>query len=127
MRHEPHQKYNCFPCSVVGTGTAYEYLTGKEFPMTMPKGINPDGYLPLKDEDAYIRQFLTVKKKKYFQRKERITLSEFLNNNKDAVAVCVLGHFIFVDGSDYWSFFNNECDMVVCAWYLERENNNESN
>ena len=118
MRHEPNPKYHNFPCSVVGTGTAYEYLTGNSFPMIMPKGIKDNGYLPLADEDAYIRQFLMVKKKKYYQRKDRITLSHFLSDYKGAAAVCVLGHFIFVDNGNYWSFFDNDEDPVVCVWYL---------
>ena len=118
MRYEPNSKYYCFPCSVVGTGTADEHLTGKDFSIVIPEGIKPDGYLPLADEDKYIKQFLTVKKKRYFQRKERITLSEFLCNYKGAAAICVLGHFVFVDNGDYWSFFDNDNDMVVCVWYL---------
>ena len=127
MRHEPSPKYNCLPCSVVGTGTAYEYLTGKDFPLTIPEGIKADGYLPLADEDAYIRQFLTVKKKKYFKRNERLTLAQFLRVYNGPAAVCVLGHFLFVDNGDYWSFFDNDSDMVVCIWYLEKEENYESN
>ena len=122
MRHEPNPKYHNFPCSVVGTGTAYEYLTGNPFSMDMPKGIKDNGYLPLSNEDAYIRQFLKVKKKKYYQRKDRITLARFLNDYKGTAAVCVLGHFIFVDNGDYWSFFDNDEDPVVCVWFLDREN-----
>ena len=118
MRHEPNSKYNSLPCSVVGTGTAYEHLTGKEFTIALPEGIKPDGYLPLADEDKYIRQFLNVKKMKYFQRKVRIPLAVFLHDYKGAATVCVLGHFVFVENGDYWSFFDNDNDMVVCVWYL---------
>lgn len=119
MRYEPDLRFYYSPCSVVGTATAYEHLTGKLFPMgSMPQGLKPDGYLPLADEDKYIREFLRVKKKKYFRRNERQTLVVFLREYKGAAAVCVLGHFVFVDNGDYWSFFDNDNDMVVCVWYL---------
>lgn len=121
MRYEPDPKFNGLPCSVVGTGCAYEYLSGDYFstaPKNMPFGLSSDGYLSLKCEDQYIRRFLTVKKKRYFEKNERITLAEFLATNKGPAAICVLGHFIFAVDQDYWSFFDNLTDKVICVWYL---------
>jgi hypothetical protein len=121
MRYEPDPKFNGLPCSVVGTGTAYEYLTGAYFstaPKNMPFGLKSNGYLSLRCEDAYIRRFLTVKRKKYYEQKERVTLGEFLKDYKGPAAICVLGHFLFAANGDYWSFFDNESDKVVCVWYL---------
>ena len=45
---------------------------------------------------------------------------QFLENNKDKCCVCVYGHFIYVDGQDYYSFFENEQDPVVCVWYIRQ-------
>lgn len=121
MRYEPDQKFLGLPCSMVGTGCAYEYMTGSYFSTASknrPAGLQKDGYLPLNMEDKYIRQFLQVKKKKYFKRDERITLAEFLRDYKGPASICVYGHFIFAVDGNYWSFFDNDTDMVVCVWYL---------
>jgi len=121
MRYEPDPKFRELPCSMVGTGCAYEYLKGDYFSTARknyPFGLKPDGYLSLDLEDKYIRQFLSVKKKRYYKKDERITLSEFLKTCKEPAAICVLGHFIFAAGGDYWSFFDNDNDLVVCVWYL---------
>lgn len=48
-------------------------------------------------------------------------LLQFLSENTNRAAVCVLGHFIYVNGEDYWSFFNNENDPVVCVWYIKEQ------
>lgn len=123
MRYEPDPKYLELPCSVVGTGCAYEYLTGYQFPLnnkTMPYGLKADGYLPLDKEDAYLRKFVQVTKKQYFKRGERPKLKEFLKDNKGPAAVCVYGHFIFAVNGDYWSFFDNDNDEIVQIWYLTK-------
>lgn len=121
MRYNPDQKFSGLPCSVVGTGTAYEYMTGDYFstsPRNLPRGLKSDGYLTLEAEDKYIRQFLTVKRKVYVKRDDRITLSEFLKDHKEPCGICVLGHFLFAANGDYWSFFDNDQDKVVCVWYF---------
>lgn len=121
MRYEPDQKFYGLPCSVVGTGTAYEYLTGDYFSTAkknLPTGLKSNGYLSLELEDKYIRRFLTVKRKKYFKKDERMTLSEFIKDYRGPAAVCVLGHFLFAVDGNYWSFFDNDLDKVVCVWYL---------
>ena len=118
-RITPDNKYHGLPCSYVGTGCAYEDVIGEPFPAELPCGLYDDGYLTLENENKFIRQFLPIKKKQYFKRNERITLRRFLENNNERCCVCVYGHFIYVNGKDYWSFFDNEDDMVVCVWYIK--------
>ncbi len=121
MRIEPNAKYQGLPCSFVGVGCAYEDIKHMCFCTAMPEGIKEDGYLTLDSANRFIRQFLSVKKKVYYKRDIRIPLKEFLNQNTEKCCICVLGHFIYVSGSDYWSFFDNEDDPVVCVWYLKEE------
>ena len=121
MRMIPNEKYLGFPCSYVGTGCAYEDITKKDFSPMLPEGLREDGYLTLEGENKFLRMFLPIEKKVYFRRSERITLKEFLSTNEKKCAVCVYGHFVYVDGKDYYSFFDNDFDKVVCVWYI-REN-----
>lgn len=120
MRIEPNAKYQGMPCSYVGTGCAYENIWGEPFRYPVPENLRNDGYLSLDDANKFIRAHLMVRKKVYFRKNERITLREFLAKNTEACCVCVYGHFIYVNGKDYWSFFDNEDDQVVCVWYLRR-------
>lgn len=119
MRFTPDEKFLEFPCSYVGTGCAYEDIYEMPFEPDLPEGLREDGYLSLDSEDKFLRKFLPVRKKQYFRRKERIPLREFLAANTEKCAVCVYGHFIYVSGHNYWSYFDNEDDMVVCVWYLK--------
>lgn len=47
MRYTPSDKYNGLPCSYVGTGCAYENITGELFPLPFPEGLEDNGYLSL--------------------------------------------------------------------------------
>ncbi len=125
-RITPSAKYRGLPCSYVGTGCAYEDVFKKPFDIPLPEGLKDDGWLTLENENRYIRQYLPIKKKQYFKRNERITLWEFLETNTERCGVCVYGHFIYVNGKDYWSFFNNEEDPVVCVWYIGERKEKES-
>ena len=118
MRITPDSKYNGMPCSYVSTGCAYEDMYRKPFPVDVSEHVKADGWLTLNDMNAYIRAVLPVKKKTYYKRNERMTLREFLLQNEDNCIVCVAGHFIYVDNANYWSFFNNEDDSVICIWKL---------
>lgn len=120
MRVVPNEKYEGIPCSQVAIGYAYEKIYGKELPHAVEVSLsNAEGYATLDAVNKTIRSLIPVKKKVYFRRTERISLKEFLENNKEKCVVCVLGHYIFVDGEDYYSFFENEGDMIVCAWYID--------
>jgi len=121
MRKDPSQKYRGLPCSYVGTGTAYEEIYGKEFVMPLPQGLREDGWLTLENINRFFRSVIPVRKKQYFRRNERPVLRDFLAENTEKCGVCVYGHFIYVDGKDYWSFFDNEEDPVVCVWFVKEE------
>ena len=121
VRKIPNDKYLLYPCSYVGTGCAYEDIKHKPFQPDLPSGLREDGYLSLDGENCFLRQFLKVRKKVYFRRSERIPLREFLQSNTEKCAICVLGHFLYASGKDYWSFFDNDDDPVVCVWYLKEE------
>jgi hypothetical protein len=118
MRWIPDYKFYGLPCSYVGTACAYENITGKSFPGPFPIGLKADGYLSLDNENRYIRKLLPVIKKEYYKRGERPLLKDFLKDNKGKCCICVYGHFLYADGGDYWSFFDNENDEVVCIWYI---------
>lgn len=118
MRITPNRKYNGLPCSYVGTGCAFEDITGQRFKEKLPEGLREDGWATMKQLNAYVREHLPVKKKVYYTRAERFKLRDFLANNTGRAGVCVLGHFIYVNGQNYWSFFNNLNDDVVCVWYI---------
>lgn len=119
MRIEPESKYMGFPCSYVATGCAYEDMTGGVFRPDLPEGLKDDGYLTLDGANTFIRKFLRVRKKSYYTKAKRVTLREFLETNTEKCCVCVYGHFLYANGKDYWSFFENEDDKVVCVWYLK--------
>lgn len=118
MRITPPDKYNSLPCSYVGVGCAYEDILNKEFTEPLPPGLKTDGWLTLEDMNRYVRHYLPIRKKIYFKRSERITLHEFLAANTAKACVCVCGHFIYANKQDYWSFFDNNFDKVVCVWYI---------
>ena len=119
MRITPSDKYEDQPCSCVSVGCAFEDTFGKDYHINLPDGVREDGYLTLDNMNAFIRSVLPIKKKVYFKRSERIPLKEFLESNKGRCVVCVLGHFIYVNGDNYWSYFDNEDDDVVCVWWIK--------
>lgn len=119
MRQAPSPKYLGQPCSYVGVGCAYEDFFNKEFIAPMLTNLADDGWSTLENTNKYIRELLPIKKKIYYKRAERFVLKDFLQTNNSRCLVCVYGHFIYVNGKDYWSFFDNENDKVVCVWYLK--------
>lgn len=119
MRVTPNSRFFGQPCSYVGTACAYEDYYGKSFPGGLPDGLKANGYLSLEGENRYLRSWLPVSKKVYFKRGERPLFRDFLRTNTARCCVCVFGHFVYVKGADYWSFFDNEEDEVVCVWYLK--------
>lgn len=118
MRIIPDSKYVGKPCSYVGTGCAYEDYYRQSFSESMIPNLKEDGWATLENANKYIRNVLPIKKKVYYKRDERITLEKFLKTNNTRCIVCVYGHFVYVNGENYWSFFENEKDKVVCVWYI---------
>ena len=122
MKITPDKKYENLPCSQVAAGCAYEDIHDRKLSGTVAiKLKNAEGYATLKEVNKVVRAVLPVSKQKYFPRSERITLKEFLATNNKKCTVCVLGHYIYVNNQDYYSFFENEDDPVVCVWYLNAE------
>lgn len=115
----PAVAYDELPCSVVAVGCALGRTDRKEIMALKSPGLHSDGYLSLDGMNALIRANVEVKKTAYFRRGERPTLREFAERNAGQKAViCLLGHFIYFDGKDYYSFFRNENDKVVKVWFL---------
>ena len=119
MRITPHKKYRGQPCSYVSTGCAYESITSKKFDAPLPEGLRETGWATLDILNRYVRQHLPIKRKIYYRRSERFKLRNFLEQNKERAVVCVYGHAIYVDGENYWSFFKNLDDDIVCIWYIK--------
>lgn len=108
----PNPSLAYYPCSIVAVSTAKKQLT-------ITTDIKKDGYLTLKNFNRFIRANMSVEKYVYYKRTERKPLKEFHFDGK--AMVLVLGHCIYVDKDNYYSFFNNDDDMVVAIWYLKGE------
>ena len=115
----PKDFYLDLPCSVVSIGCASEMLYGsfdygkiKEFSEQASANGN---YATLRSVNVQVRKFLKVKKYTYYSRAERKTLKEFSGIK---AVVCVLGHYVFLNGGTYYSYFDNGNDKVVAVWEL---------
>ena len=110
IRHNPSPALSQCPCSVVAVASALGHRPEGE-----PQ-LRADGYATLAAANKFIRANLPVKRRKDYKRGERPTLRD-LNYDGKAI-VCVLGHYIYLDGDDYYSFFDNDNDDVVAVWEL---------
>lgn len=119
MRITPEKKYENLPCSFVGTGCAYEDYYGERFTEPLPEGLK-GGWLSLENLNSYIRKVLPITKKEYYKRGTRPKLKDFLKENYRPCLICVYGHFLYAKNEDYWSFFDNEEDDIVCIWYINK-------
>lgn len=119
-RISPKDFYLDLPCSVVSIGCALETLRGS-FDYDKIKAFSEqasanDNYATLRSVNEQVRKFFNVKKYTYYTRAERKTLKECCSG-KTAI-VCVYGHFVFVNGDSYYSYFDNANDKVVAVWEL---------
>lgn len=113
------------PCSVVAVSCALDNETWSNSPLIAPG--RSDGYVTLQEMNKFVRHNLAVKKRIDFKRGERpklkhlpAVLKKMLPKIVERKAiVCVLGHYLYFDGKDYYSFFNNKEDDVVAVWVLE--------
>lgn len=106
---------NIYPCSVVALNDAFADF-GKE--QIEPNKVHcySNGYCPLKVMNTFIKKhFLSIYK--YYGKNERKPLKEFSFNKTKAI-VCVQGHYIYVDGDTYYSYYDNEDDPVIAIWIL---------
>lgn len=116
MRIIPSEEYLDYPCSMVAVGCAY----GKFRPMPdeLEQNLKEDGYLGLKEMNKYVRTYLPIKKRIDYKRGQRPKLKDLAG---EKAVVCVLGHFLYLDKDKYYSFFYNDEDDVVTAWFIKED------
>lgn len=122
MQITPNERFNNTPCSMVALYYAYKNIYNQRIAVEEIIRTRPDGYLALAKMNNYINMFFKVKKAQQYGKDKRFSLSEFLKTNDKKCVVCVLGHYIYVDGKNYFSFFDNLHDKIVKIWYLEARN-----
>lgn len=121
-RIEPSSIYNFKPCSMVAVGCAVGCTDEDALNSLKSASLHSDGYLSLKGMESLIKANLSVEKSVYYKRGERPVLRDFAHANEGRKAiVCLLGHYVYFDGHDYYSFFKNGGDQVVKVWYLKGE------
>ena len=120
MQIIPNERFNGIACSKVALYYAYKDIYKQKIAVNEIIQTRPDGYLALAKMNHYINMFFHVKSAKQYSKQERFSLAEFLlkGNDKKCI-ICLLGHYIYVDGKDYYSFFENSNDKVVKIWYVE--------
>lgn len=111
MKIPNNEYYNC-PCAQVAISCAVGYKINIE---TSKK----NGYTTLADQNKYIRKYLNVDKSLSFKRGERPLLKDLIKGESRRAIICVYGHYVYYDGTDYWSFFDNDNDEVVRVWYVK--------
>lgn len=119
MQITPSERFNNTPCSMVALYYAYKNIYNQRIAVEEIIRTRPDGYLALSKMNNYINMFFKVKKAQQYGKDKRFNLDEFLKTNDKKCVVCVLGHYIYVDGKNYFSFFDNEKDKVIKVWYVE--------
>lgn len=119
MQITPSNRLNNMPCSMVVLYVAYALNYYKSVDIANIVRTRPDGYLALSKMNMYINLLFHVKKAQQYGSSKRFTLKEFLKTNDKNCIICVLGHYIYVEGKNYYSFFNNDNDKVVKIWYVE--------
>ncbi len=114
----PDDRLMEFPCSVVAVSTAKHMLTLPlyEYPVS-------NGYFTLKQMNAFVRENFEVSKRTDYRQGERPKLKDL--ELVGSAIICVLGHFIYADGTNYYSFFNNDNDDVVTVWNIKKPKENE--
>ena len=116
----PSLAYDDLPCSIVAVGCALGYTDSASVMALNAVGLHKDGYLSLQNMERLIKANFEVDCKVYFKRGSRPTLEEFAERRMGLRAiVCLEGHFVYFDGENYYSFFENSKDRVVQAWYVE--------
>ena len=116
----PDAIYEHQPCSVVALGCAMGIARKSDLRPLKSAQLRADGYLSLRGMNELVRANLSVIRQEKFKRGERPVLRDFAHAHLGQRAViCVLGHYIYFDGRDYYSYFWNGQDDVVSVWYLD--------
>jgi len=127
-RVTPPEMIEGLPCSVVACCCAFvahgmDIREAVKKVRTAVKDLDihfkGDGWLTLDQMNKLVRTLFAVRRRRDFRRGERPTLSGLCSGNYDAL-VCVLGHFVYLRGCKYWSYFDNKGQEVVAIWELER-------
>jgi len=122
-RHNPYELISVatkgslekFPCSILALGLAISKAKLKVDEVGIK--VDKNGYCQLRNIDDAIRIHFKVEQYRYYREFTRRKLSDFIEFPGQYI-VCVKGHYIYVDGSNYYSFFDNDEDMVVAYWKL---------
>lgn len=109
-REVPKQSFLDSPCLIVATSYAKGVIINEYPPMRY------DGYVNLKDANAFIRQNVCIKKRSDFRRGERPLLKEM--DLPYSAIILVKGHFVYWNKGTYYSFFDNDEDEVVTVWEI---------
>lgn len=120
-RLDPEDVYQSLPCSVVAVGTALGLgnSDGAAISALVSPELKRDGYLSLDGMNRLIRANMAVRRRVNFRRTERPILHDYMDEHPgQAAIICVEGHFLYSDGTDYYSFLPNRYDRVVCAWEI---------
>ena len=111
-RKLPPSRFRGLPCCVTSIGCA----TGK---ILWGVQCREDGYLTLREMNKLVREHCPVKRRVDFKRGQRPKLKDLHLAGK--AVVCVLGHYLYIEGETCWSFFRNADDEVVTVWELKGE------
>lgn len=104
-----------FPCSILALGLAIAQAKLKVDEIGIK--VDKSGYCQLRNIDEAIKIHFKVEQYRYYRDNARKKLGEFIEFPGQYI-VCVKGHYIYVDGENYYSFFDNSEDMVVAYWKL---------
>ncbi len=111
----PEEELKSIPCSVLAVGLRLKAL--KKKPTDMNINYDGDGYCKLKDMDTALRINCKVSRYHYIKKGYRKKLKEYTLFPGKYV-VCVLGHYIYVEQDNYYSFFDNSEDIVIAWWRI---------
>lgn len=103
------------PCSRLALACAL-IKNGKNVKIASYLNVYSDGYCPLKSMDKLVKRTFAGVEYRYFPQDERPKLDDLKWEGK--YIVCLLEHFIYVEGNKYYSLFDNTNDEVVAVWKL---------
>lgn len=112
----PGKIYRGLPCSVVALGCALKIGDSEALQRLYSPSIHADGYLSLDGMNRLVRANMGVIRRVNYRRGERPCLRDFCHRFDGKAVVCVAGHFVYVEDGNYYSFFKNGNDEVICVW-----------
>lgn len=115
----PDNIFKGVPCSAVAVGCALKIHDKSAIDALISNDLHSDGYLSLNGMNKLVRAYMSVKRRVNYKRGERPCLRDFCHGYNGRAIVCLLGHFVYVEGGNYYSFFFNGDDPVVSVWYLD--------